>query len=116
MAKVLQSWEIEFDRDFLCKVQLDQCIRGKRNWCDMTEIVSISPFCRPQNSFALSGQNGRVGTGAPMKEIIEEAITKYLEIIEKQKKSKMVRKRKEIIYDEKRRKRGGKGSQAKADK
>jgi hypothetical protein len=38
-----------------------------------------------------------------MTEIIEEAITKYLKIIEKRKKPKRVKKKKEILYDEKRR-------------
>jgi hypothetical protein len=41
-----------------------------------------------------------------MGEIIEEAITKYLKIIEKRKKPKRVKKKKEIPCDEKHRKNG----------
>lgn len=70
----------------------------------MTEIVSRLSFCRLQNRFALSGRNGGGRTGAPMGEIIEEAVTKYLKIIEKQKKPKKRKNKKEIPCDEKHRK------------
>ena len=44
----------------------------------------------------------------PIGEIIEEAITTYLKIIEKQKKPKRAKRKKEILWNEKRRKNGGK--------
>lgn len=80
----------------------------------MTEIVSRLSFCRLQNCFALSGRRGRGRKGTSMGEIIEEAITKYLKIIEKQKKPKKVKNKKEIPCNEKHRKNGeAKGTQAK---
>jgi len=82
----------------------------------MTGIVSRLQFCRLRNRFALSGRGGGGRTGTSMGEVIEEAITKYLKIIEKQKKPKKVKNKKEIPCDEKRRKNGGKGTQAKADR
>ena len=79
----------------------------------MTEIVSRLSFCRLQNCFALSGRRGGGRKGTSMGEIIEEAITKYLKIIEKQKKPKKVKNKKEILCDEKRRKNGeAKGNRA----
>jgi hypothetical protein len=51
-----------------------------------------------------------------MGEIIEEAIAKYLKIIEKRKKPKRVKKKREIFSDEKHRKReNAKDSQAKEE-
>jgi len=109
MAKVLQFWGIESDGDVIVK---SKYFGGQRSRCEMTEIVSGMPFCRLQNSFVLSGQNDRGGTGTPMKEIIEEAIIKYLKIIEKQKKPKRVKKKKGIHCVGKRRKnREAKGTQ-----
>ena len=83
----------------------------------MTEIVSRLSFCRLQNCFALSGRRSGERTGTPMGEIIEEAINKYLEIIETRKKPKRVKKKKEILWDEKHRKNGeAKGTQDKEDR
>ena len=109
MAKVLQSWGIEYDGDVIVK---SKYFGGQRSRCEMTEIASRSSFCRPQNSFMLSGQNGREGTGIPMREIIEEAITKYLKIIENQKKPKRVKKKKEILWEKRRKNGEAKGTQA----
>jgi hypothetical protein len=106
MAKVLQYWLIEFDRGIISKVQLGQCIRGQKNRCEMTEIVSRSSFCRLQDRFAVSGPSGVGRTDTSMTEIIEEAITKYLKIIQKRKKPKGVKKKKEILRDENRGKSG----------
>jgi hypothetical protein len=51
-----------------------------------------------------------------MEEIIEEAVTKYLEIIKKRKKPKRVKKKKEILWGEKPMKNGkAKATQAKED-
>ena len=83
----------------------------------MTEIVSRLSFCRLQGRFALSGRSGGGRTGTPMTEIIEEAITKYLKIIEKRKKPKKRKNKKEIPCNEMHRERGvAKGSQAKEDR
>ena len=65
--------------------------------CEMTEIVSCLSFCRLHGRFALGGRGGGGRTGTSMVEVIEEAITKYLKIIEKQKKPKRVKKKEEIL-------------------
>lgn len=44
--------------------------------------------------------------GVSMKPLIEEAIERYWAIIRKRKKPKRVKKKKEILWDEKRRKNG----------
>ena len=59
----------------------------------MTEIVSRSSFCRLQDCFALSSQSGGGRTAIPMEEIIEQAIDKYLLIIQKRKKPKKEKKK-----------------------
>ena len=101
MAKVLQFWGIESDGDVMVK---SKYFGGQGSRCEMTEIVSRMPFCHPQNSLLLTNRNGDEGAGTPMKEIIEEAIIKYLEIIEKQRKPKRVKKREKILHDAKHRK------------
>ena len=79
----------------------------------MTAIVSRLSVCPLRDRFALSGPGGGGRRGTSMVEIIEEAITKYLKIIEKRKKPKRVKKKKEILCDEKCRKnKEAKGTQA----
>ncbi len=87
-------------------MQSNQCIRGCGCQSEITEIVSCLPFCHLQDCFTLSGQGGGGRTDASMEEIIEEAVTKYLEIIKKRRKPKRGKKKKEILPDEKHRENG----------